>query len=196
MPPLKNCLSSAARFKNNYLQTQYNVNARAYIHAHCTHKCIYCPSTYCIRTRHIPLHYIYLQFIFLSCVPFLSNKPYPIRKVCIDIQFKLGTQLQQRNQKSYQMNLKEILSKVRRYFIPKHLLQLCKTQVRQCIEDAATLNGSAKYQLAALDSVEKRAKTVIGSRRSCKASITGERQPNCRYFIGFISGSARRNCMT
>ncbi|CAH2099017.1 unnamed protein product [Euphydryas editha] len=56
-----------------------------------------------------------------------------------------------------------ILSKVRRYFTPEQLLQLYQAQVRSCMEYCCHLwDGSAKYQLATLDSVEKRAKRLIG----------------------------------
>lgn len=55
-----------------------------------------------------------------------------------------------------------VLSKVRRYFTPKQLLQLYQAQVRSCMEYCCHLwDGSAKYQLAALDSIEKRAKKLI-----------------------------------
>ena len=56
-----------------------------------------------------------------------------------------------------------ILHKVRRYFTPGQLLNLYKAQVRSCMEYCSHLwDGSAKYQLAALDSIERRAKRLIG----------------------------------
>ena len=55
-----------------------------------------------------------------------------------------------------------ILNKVKRYFTPGQLLTLYKAQVRSCMEYCSHLwDGSAKYQLAALDSVERRAKMLI-----------------------------------
>jgi len=55
-----------------------------------------------------------------------------------------------------------VLSKVRRYFTSEQLLRLYQAQVRSCMEYCCHLwDGSAKYQLAALDSVEKRAKKII-----------------------------------
>lgn len=57
-----------------------------------------------------------------------------------------------------------VLSKVRRYFTPEQLLQLYQAQVRSCMEYCCHLwDGSAKYQLAALESIEKRAKRLIGN---------------------------------
>ncbi|XP_013181000.1 PREDICTED: uncharacterized protein LOC106127467 [Papilio xuthus] len=56
-----------------------------------------------------------------------------------------------------------ILSKVRRYFTPGQLLTLYKAQIRPCMEYFCHIwAGAAKYQLAALDSVEKRVKKLIG----------------------------------
>ncbi|XP_047997328.1 uncharacterized protein LOC125234949 [Leguminivora glycinivorella] len=55
-----------------------------------------------------------------------------------------------------------ILNKVKRYFTPGQLLKLYKAQVRSCMEYCSHLwDGSAKYQLAALDSVERRARRMI-----------------------------------
>lgn len=56
-----------------------------------------------------------------------------------------------------------VLYKVKRYFTPEQLLTLYKAQVRSCMEYCCHLwDGSAKYQLAALDSVERRARKLIG----------------------------------
>ncbi|KAJ8731368.1 hypothetical protein PYW07_004532 [Mythimna separata] len=57
-----------------------------------------------------------------------------------------------------------ILAKVRRYFTPEQLLNLYKAQVRSCMEYCSHLwDGSAKYQLDALESIERRAKKIIGN---------------------------------
>ncbi|KAL0821757.1 hypothetical protein ABMA28_005179 [Loxostege sticticalis] len=59
-----------------------------------------------------------------------------------------------------------VLNKVKRYFTPEQLLNLYKAQVRSCMEYCCHLwDGSAKYQLAALDSVERRAKRIIGDNK-------------------------------
>lgn len=59
-----------------------------------------------------------------------------------------------------------ILNKVKRYFTPGQLLTLYKAQVRSCMEYCSHLwDGSAKYQLSALDSVERRAKRLIGDKK-------------------------------
>lgn len=56
-----------------------------------------------------------------------------------------------------------ILFKVRRYFTPEQLLRLYQAQVRSCMEYCSHLwDGSAKYQLDALDSVDRRARRLIG----------------------------------
>ncbi|KAJ2947549.1 hypothetical protein O0L34_g17337 [Tuta absoluta] len=56
-----------------------------------------------------------------------------------------------------------VLNRVKRYFTPGQLLTLYKAQVRSCMEYCSHLwDGSAKYQLAALDSVERRARRLIG----------------------------------
>ena len=52
---------------------------------------------------------------------------------------------------------------MKRYFTPGQLLTLYKAQVRSCMEYCCHLwDGSAKYQLATLDSVERRAKRLVG----------------------------------
>ncbi|XP_063378573.1 uncharacterized protein LOC134665528 [Cydia fagiglandana] len=59
-----------------------------------------------------------------------------------------------------------VLNKVKRYFTPGQLLTLYKAQVRSCMEYCSHLwDGSAKYQLAALDSVERRARRMIGDKK-------------------------------
>ncbi|XP_026330574.1 uncharacterized protein LOC113238064 [Hyposmocoma kahamanoa] len=56
-----------------------------------------------------------------------------------------------------------ILNKVKRYFSPGQLLTLYKAQVRSCMEYCSHLwDGSAKYQLEALDSIDRRARRLIG----------------------------------
>ncbi len=56
-----------------------------------------------------------------------------------------------------------VLAKVRRYFTPSQLLMLYKAQVRSCVEYCSHIwAGAAKCHLAALDSVERRAKRLIG----------------------------------
>ncbi|XP_049886813.1 uncharacterized protein LOC126381362 [Pectinophora gossypiella] len=65
-----------------------------------------------------------------------------------------------------------ILNRVKRYFSPGQLLTLYKAQVRSCMEYCSHLwDGSAKYQLAALDSVERRAKRLIGDRKLVEAKL-------------------------
>ena len=55
-----------------------------------------------------------------------------------------------------------IISKVRRYFGSEQLLKLYTAQVRSCMEYCCHLwDGSAKYQLEALDSVDRRARKLI-----------------------------------
>ena len=57
-----------------------------------------------------------------------------------------------------------ILAKVRRYFTAEQLLKLYKAQVRSCMEYCYHLwDGSAKYQLDALESIDRRAKRLIGN---------------------------------
>ncbi|XP_022818618.1 uncharacterized protein LOC111351080 [Spodoptera litura] len=54
-----------------------------------------------------------------------------------------------------------VLSRVRRYFTPEQLLTLYQIQVRSCMEYCSHLwDGSAKYQLEALESIERRAKKL------------------------------------
>lgn len=57
-----------------------------------------------------------------------------------------------------------IVSKVRRYFSPEQLLNLYTAQIRSCMEYCCHLwDGSAKYQLEALDSVDRRARRLINN---------------------------------
>ncbi|CAH2232763.1 jg15509 [Pararge aegeria aegeria] len=56
-----------------------------------------------------------------------------------------------------------ILNKVRRYFTPGQRLALYQAQVRTSMEYCSHLwGGSAKYQFEALDSVDRRARRIIG----------------------------------
>ncbi|CAH2094022.1 unnamed protein product [Euphydryas editha] len=56
-----------------------------------------------------------------------------------------------------------ILSKVRHYFTPDQLLSLYSAQVRSCMEYCCDLwDGSARYQLEALESIDRRARKLIG----------------------------------
>lgn len=65
-----------------------------------------------------------------------------------------------------------ILNRVKRYFTPGQLLTLYKAQVRSCMEYCSHLwDGSAKYQLSALDSVERRARRLIGDKRLLDAKL-------------------------
>lgn len=65
-----------------------------------------------------------------------------------------------------------VLNKVRRYFTPGQLLTLYKAQVRSCMEYCCHLwDGSAKYQLAALDSVDRRARKLIGDDKLVKTKL-------------------------
>ena len=65
-----------------------------------------------------------------------------------------------------------ILNKVKRYFSPEQLLILYQAQVRSCMEYCSHLwDGSAKYQLAALDSVDRRARRIIGNEALCNAKL-------------------------
>lgn len=56
-----------------------------------------------------------------------------------------------------------ILSKVQRYFTPCQLLSLYKAQVRSCMEYCSHLwDGSARYQLEALEAIDNRARRLVG----------------------------------
>lgn len=56
-----------------------------------------------------------------------------------------------------------ILARVRQYFTPEQLLKLYQAQVRSVMEYCSHLwDGSARYQLDALESIERRAKRIIG----------------------------------
>ncbi|KAJ8721717.1 hypothetical protein PYW07_002492 [Mythimna separata] len=58
-----------------------------------------------------------------------------------------------------------ILAMVRQlYFTPEQLLTLYQVQVRSCMEYSSALwDGSARYQLEALEAIETRAKKIIGN---------------------------------
>ncbi|CAH2209118.1 jg20570 [Pararge aegeria aegeria] len=57
-----------------------------------------------------------------------------------------------------------ILNNVKRYFTPEQFLTLYQAQVRSCMEYCSHIwDGSAKYQLDALDSVDRRARRLIGN---------------------------------
>ncbi|XP_063362860.1 uncharacterized protein LOC134651689 [Cydia amplana] len=65
-----------------------------------------------------------------------------------------------------------VLFKVRRYFTPNQLLSLYQAQVRSCMEYCCHLwDGSAKYQLAALDSIERRAHRLLGDDPAVKSKL-------------------------
>ena len=65
-----------------------------------------------------------------------------------------------------------ILNKVKKYFRPGQLLTLYKAQVRSCMEYCSHLwDGSAIYQLAALDSIKRRAKRLIGYEKLVKTGL-------------------------
>ena len=65
-----------------------------------------------------------------------------------------------------------ILAKVRRYFTPDQLLKLYQAQVRSCMEYCSHLwDGSARYQLDALESIEKRAKRIIGNDKLVESKL-------------------------
>ncbi|CAH2251936.1 jg13822 [Pararge aegeria aegeria] len=65
-----------------------------------------------------------------------------------------------------------ILNKVRRYFTPGQRLALYQAQVRTCMEYCSHLwGGSAKYQLEALDSVDRRARRIIGDNSLTQAKL-------------------------
>ncbi|XP_063824573.1 uncharacterized protein LOC135074202 [Ostrinia nubilalis] len=65
-----------------------------------------------------------------------------------------------------------ILSRARQYFSNKQRLQLYKAQIRPCMEYCCHLwDGSAKKYLAALDSVERRARRLIDSPTLVEASL-------------------------
>ena len=57
-----------------------------------------------------------------------------------------------------------ILAKVRQYFTPEQLLKLYQAQVRSCMEYCSHLwDGSARYQLDALEAIERRARRIISN---------------------------------
>jgi len=65
-----------------------------------------------------------------------------------------------------------ILNKVKRYFTPGQLLSLYKAQVRAGMEYCCHVwDGSAKHQLAALDSIERRAFRLIGEQHMAETKI-------------------------
>ncbi|KAJ8713483.1 hypothetical protein PYW07_013853 [Mythimna separata] len=65
-----------------------------------------------------------------------------------------------------------VLAKVRRYFTSGQLLMLFKAQVRSCVEYCSHIwAGAAKCHLAALDSVERRAKRLIGDPDLVKTNL-------------------------
>ncbi|CAH2241659.1 jg26959 [Pararge aegeria aegeria] len=56
------------------------------------------------------------------------------------------------------------INKVKRYLTPEQLLTLYQAQVRSCMEYCSHLwDGSAKYKLEPLDSVDRRARRLIGN---------------------------------
>ncbi|CAH2243450.1 jg9366 [Pararge aegeria aegeria] len=78
----------------------------------------------------------------------------------------LGTALDNASSPKLKLLAKKlgILNKVKRYFTPEQLLTLYQAQVRSCMEYCSHLwDGSAKYQLDALDSVDRRARRLIGN---------------------------------
>ncbi|KAI8429670.1 hypothetical protein MSG28_000242 [Choristoneura fumiferana] len=83
-----------------------------------------------------------------------------------------------------------ILSKARRYFTTDQLIGLYRVQVRFCMEYCCHLwDGSAEYQLAALDSVEQRAKRLIGVLSSEPSSWQKSGFP-----VGILQATFRRVC--
>ncbi|CAH2216719.1 jg26030 [Pararge aegeria aegeria] len=64
-----------------------------------------------------------------------------------------------------------ILNKVRRYFTPGQRLALYQAQVRTSMEYCSLWGGSAKYQLEALDSVDRRARRIIGDNSLTQAKL-------------------------
>ena len=65
-----------------------------------------------------------------------------------------------------------ILWKVRQYFTSGQILDLYQAQVRSCVEYCSHLwDGSAKYQLEALDSIQRRAIRLIGDEKLVKAKL-------------------------
>ncbi|XP_047998106.1 uncharacterized protein LOC125235552 [Leguminivora glycinivorella] len=65
-----------------------------------------------------------------------------------------------------------VLFKVKRYFTPNQLISLYQAQVRSCVEYCChLLDGSAKYQLAALDAIERRAHRLFGDDPTIKAKL-------------------------
>ncbi|CAH2217294.1 jg22198 [Pararge aegeria aegeria] len=85
------------------------------------------------------------------------------------------------------------LNMVKRYFTPEQLLTLYQSQVRSCMEYCSHLwDGSAKYQLDALDSVDRRARMLIGDLANKKLkSLEHRRKFACLsvfhriYFVEF-----------
>ncbi|CAK1603403.1 unnamed protein product [Parnassius mnemosyne] len=65
-----------------------------------------------------------------------------------------------------------VLAKVRRYFTPGQLLTLYKAQVRSCMEYCCHIwAGAAKCHLAALDSMERHDKRLIGDPNLVKTNL-------------------------
>ncbi|CAH2210118.1 jg14194 [Pararge aegeria aegeria] len=73
------------------------------------------------------------------------------------------------------------LSQGQRYFTPEQLLTLYQAQVRSCMEYCSHLwDGSAKYQLDALGSVDRRARRLIGDQANKKLkSLEHRRKVAC-----------------
>ncbi|CAH2245637.1 jg6548 [Pararge aegeria aegeria] len=79
----------------------------------------------------------------------------------------------------------------------EQLLTLYQAQVRSCMEYCSHLwDGSAKYQLDALDSVDRRARRLIGdlANKKLQSLYYVARLPACfRCSIGYILESVLKN---
>ncbi|CAH2097689.1 unnamed protein product [Euphydryas editha] len=102
-----------------------------------------------------------------NLAPTFRNVPVPVTNhlelLGIDLSSKLnfGSYIESRA-KTASKKL-GILSKVRHYFTPDQLLRLYTAQVRSCMEYCCHLwDGSARYQLEALEAIDRRARKLIG----------------------------------
>lgn len=109
-------------------------------------------------------------FSYLPRCILTNRRPPGILGMELSSNLNFGTTIESRAQTAAKKM--DVLSKVKRYFTPEQLLTLYKAQVRSCMEYCSHLwEGSAKYQLAALDSVQRRAKRLIGDENLVKSKL-------------------------
>ena len=78
------------------------------------------------------------------------------------------------------------LFRSKRFFTPLHLLTLYKARIRPCLEYGSHLwRGASKYSLATLDTIQKRAITLIDD-----SSLTEEMSLRFPFTIDTITAGA------